>query len=471
MTDKPHRSLTISPDQLDAVIFDMDGVVTRTATVHARAWKEVFDELLKERQGDGFKPFDIDSEYRTYVDGKPRYDGVQSFLESRNINLPWGRADDKPSFKTVCAIGNMKNRIFLKHLKEEGVEPYDTTVDFIKALKTNGIKVGVITASNNGRSVLKSAHLLEIFDTIIDGKDAHHLGLRGKPAPDVFLKAAETLSANPDRAAIVEDAAAGVEAGKNGKFALVIGLNHNNHRQILKEHGATVVVDDLAEVEVENGGQKHQIAHKARRKQVDLASAEKDWLLTYKDLNPDLEGRRETLCALGNGYFVSRGAAPESTWNEIHYPGTYLAGAYNRLITNIGGVDIEHEDLVNMPNWQYLTFKIDTNEKNETEGKSLSTTGDGSREEWFDLSNVEVLDYKQTLNLRQGVLYRVIDFRDSKGRETSLLEKRFVHMHHFHLAGLEMKIIPRNWSGMLTIRSALDGRVLNAGTKSFSALS
>ncbi len=432
------RSVTLAHDQFDAVLFDMDGVVTRTAIVHANAWKKAFDEFLKEHGPAGAASFSIESDYRKYVDGKPRYDGVASFLKSRNIELPLGKRSDPPGLETVCALGNLKNRIFLDQLREHHVQPYETTVALIQSLKTAGIKVAIITASENGADVLKAANLEHVFDAKVDGLDAIHLGLKGKPAPDTFLEAAKQLNVKPARAVVVEDAVAGVEAGHNGKFGLVIGVDRDHNTDRLMQGGASVVVHDLAEVSLI--GQSSEPPGMAVAA---LGISDKNWVVRYGQFIPKLEGRREALCAMGNGYFVTRAAAPESQANSTHFPGTYFAGVYNRITTDIAGRTLEHEDLVNAPNWLPLTFKIEENR-------------------WFELEKAQILSYQQELNLREGILYRNIRFKDEKGRESSLTERRFVHMRHRHLAGLETKLIAHNWSGALTVRSALDGRILNA---------
>lgn len=434
-TVKPVR---ISLEQFDAVLFDMDGVVTKTANVHANAWKKVFDQLMQKNLGTGFKPFVIDYDYPVYVDGKPRYDGVQSFLTARNIQLPWGSREDAPGFDTVCALGNLKDKYFLEHVKTHAVEAYETTVALIRSLRGAGIKVAVVTSSENGTTVLKSANVLHLFDAKVDGFDAVQLSLKGKPAPDIFLEAAKKLGVEPKRAIVVEDAVAGVEAGRNGAFGMVIGVNRNHDAELLKEHGADVVINDLGQVGLAE--ESPQLIGTALS---DMGVTDEHWVLRYTDFVPQQEGRREALCALGNGYFVTRAAAPESTADGVHCPGTYFAGVYNRLSTETHGRILEREDLVNMPNWLPLTFAIDENV-------------------WFDLSKVEILRYEQKFNIKEGILYREVRFRDEKRRETSLLERRFVHMRHCHLAGLETTILPHNWSGVLTIRSALDGQVVNA---------
>jgi trehalose 6-phosphate phosphatase len=245
----------ISKDEVDAVIFDLDGVVTRTATVHAAAWKRLFDEYLQrraDREGGPFQPFDADDDYRHYVDGKPRYDGVVSFLESRSISLTYGQPDDPPDKETVCGLGNRKNQYFLQHLREHGVDVYQSTVELVRGLKARGIKTAIISASKNCADVLEAAGISELFDVKVDGLDAEELGLAGKPNPAVFLEAARCLGVARERAVVVEDAIAGVQAGRDGHFGLVIGVNRSSKRGVLKENGADVEVADLSEVIVAN---------------------------------------------------------------------------------------------------------------------------------------------------------------------------------------------------------------------------
>ncbi len=245
-----HYRCSISSQEFDAVIFDMDGVVTRTAHVHAAAWKKMFDNYLAEqaeRSGDHYEPFSVEQDYTRYVDGKPRYDGVRDFLKSRGIELPEGHQDDGPEKETVRGLGNRKNGYFQQQLQEKGAKSYDSTVSLIKQLKEAGIKTAIISASKNARQVLQSAGVEELFDARVDGLDAEELGIPGKPAPDVFLAAAEQLGAIPARAVVVEDAQSGVQAGRAGGFGLVIGVDRAEQREELARY-ADVVVQDLAEV-------------------------------------------------------------------------------------------------------------------------------------------------------------------------------------------------------------------------------
>jgi trehalose 6-phosphate phosphatase len=238
-------------EQVDAVIFDMDGVVTDTAAVHAAAWKQLFDDYLRsrsQRYGERFVPFDLDSDYRRHVDGKPRYDGVRHFLASRGIELEEGDPSDPPERESVCGLGNRKNEAFLERLRADGARPYDTTVDLIRQLMDDGLPVAVISASKNVAQVLATAGLSGLFDAQVDGIEAARLGLPGKPDPAVFLEAARRLGVTPSRAAVVEDALAGVEAGRRGGFHLVVGVDRTGHPGALRAAGADLVVSDLGEL-------------------------------------------------------------------------------------------------------------------------------------------------------------------------------------------------------------------------------
>jgi alpha,alpha-trehalase len=245
---------TISKSAYDAVIFDLDGVVTKTAQVHAAAWKELFDEYLEHRaarEGESFEPFDLDADYRRYVDGKPRYEGVKSFLESRGIELDYGNPDDPPHRETVCGLGNKKNQLFHDHLEKHGVEVYDSTIDLIRRLKSMQVKTAIVSSSKNCSAVLDAAEVADLFDAKVDGIDSQELGLRGKPAPDIFLEASRRLEVDPQRAVVVEDAIAGVQAGRRGEFGCVIGVDRTGHGSVLKDKGADIVVRDLSGLGVE----------------------------------------------------------------------------------------------------------------------------------------------------------------------------------------------------------------------------
>lgn len=237
-----------------AVVFDLDGVITQTALVHAQAWKATFDEYLKKvssRDNIPFKEFTHENDYLPFVDGKPRYDGVKSFLESRGVQLALGDKDDPDTAETICGIGNRKNTKFLEILQTDGVKPYPSTITLIKELKEKNVHIGVASSSKNCAFVLKSIGLEADFETRVDGVVSAQLGLNGKPAPDIFIKAAGNMGCQPDETIVVEDASSGVAAGRNGKFGLVIGLARENNEQELKNNGADVVIKDFEETNLE----------------------------------------------------------------------------------------------------------------------------------------------------------------------------------------------------------------------------
>lgn len=234
----------------DAVIFDMDGVITRTARLHAQAWKTLFDEFLARRGPAPQSAFDADSDYRRYVDGKPREDGVRDFLRARGIALPQGQPDDPPDRETICGLGKRKNAIFLQLLERHGVEVFESSLALVRALRAAGMRTAVVSSSRNAHAVLRAAGVLELFDARVDGIDARNEALAGKPAPDIFLAAARRLGVAPQRAAVVEDALAGVAAGRAGGFAVVIGVDRAHQAEALRAHGADRVVRDLAELAV-----------------------------------------------------------------------------------------------------------------------------------------------------------------------------------------------------------------------------
>ncbi len=239
------------PDAVTACLFDLDGVLTQTAKVHAAAWKQMFDEYLRrraEQSGEKFVPFDDVRDYDEYVDGKPRYDGVRSFLESRHIDLPQGTPDDPPDAETIDGLGNRKNEIVLKMIHDDGVEPYEGSVRYVKAARDAGLRRAVVSSSTNCRDVLTAAGILDLFEEIIDGHTTEREHLNGKPAPDTYLAGARAVGVGPDQAAVYEDALAGVESGRAGNFGFVVGVDRVGQADALKAHGADVVVKDLSEL-------------------------------------------------------------------------------------------------------------------------------------------------------------------------------------------------------------------------------
>jgi beta-phosphoglucomutase family hydrolase len=246
-----HKSKQVNRDQYDAVLFDLDGVITNTANLHATCWKQMFDEYLLKRakqSGEPFRPFDLATDYRLHADGKPRFDGVRDFLKSRGIQLPEGNVDDPAEVETVCGLGNRKNDLVNHAIADVGVEPYDGSVQFIHQLRRNGFKIAVVTSSQNCTAVLRAAKLDDLFEVRVDGNTIEAERLAGKPDPATFLMAARLLGVEPARTVVIEDAISGVEAGSKGSFGLVIGVARKGNPEELKRHGAHLVVDDLGEL-------------------------------------------------------------------------------------------------------------------------------------------------------------------------------------------------------------------------------
>jgi len=433
----PHKYL------FEAVIFDLDGVITRTALVHSQAWKKMFDDYLRQREtehGEAFREFTQKDDYLPYVDGKPRYEGVKSFLESRGIHIPFGDPSDKVERETVCGLGNRKNIFFNEVLKREGVSVYESTVQMIHDLKKAGVKIGVASSSKNCEAVLKAAGLMPLIETRVDGVVSAEMGLKGKPYPDIFTTAAANLGVKPHNAIVVEDATSGVAAGKAGNFGLVLGLAREENKQELLINGADIVVDDISETSPE-----------ALNNWFIQGLEEDEWNITYHTYEPVKERTREALLTVGNGYFGTRGAMDECDANSINYPGTYIAGLYNRLSTPIAGKEIWNEDFVNAPNWLPVTFSINN-------GK------------WFDINNTNILTIERNLDFRTGLLTRSLKVRDESGNETFIESKRFASMANPHLSMLQYSVKPLNYSGRVTLKTGINGAIINDGVERYKSL-
>jgi beta-phosphoglucomutase family hydrolase len=246
---QPHGAITA--DHFDAVLFDLDGVITSTARIHSTCWKTMFDEYLTRRakeRNEPFRPFEIETDYIQYVDGKPRYEGVRSFLASRNISLPEGTVEDPPTAQTVCGLGNRKDELVKAAIARGEVESYPSSITLVRQLRDQGIRTAVVSSSKNCVPVLKAAGIEDLFEARVDGVVSAQLKLPGKPKPDTFLKAAEMLGVSPDRAVVVEDAIAGVQSGRAGGFGLVVGVDREGAGDALRANGADIVVTDLGEL-------------------------------------------------------------------------------------------------------------------------------------------------------------------------------------------------------------------------------
>ena len=435
----PHHVDNVAPagaaPPYDAVIFDMDGVVTDTAVVHAAAWADLFDGVLRDpraRVPQPAVPFDADADYRRFVDGRSREDGVAAFLAARGVEVPTGEPGDPPDAWTVQGLAARKNDLFLQRLGDHGVRVFAGTVDLVARLRAGGVSVGLVTASRNADVLLAVAALSDLFDVIVDGTTAAELSLPGKPDPAMFLEAARRLGVEPSRVAVVEDATSGVAAAAAGGFGLVVGINRAGHRAGLEAAGADIVVDDVA--------------------LLDLGILRTDpWVLAYAGFDPAHEGHREALTTVGNGYVGTRGAAPERSADGVHYPGTYVAGVYNRLTSSVAGRDVQDEHLVNAPNWLPLDLRI----------------GDGP---WWSAGGLHVGSERRDLDLRRGVLTRAAVLTDDAGRQLQLTQRRLVSMDRPHLAALETTLVADGWAGTVTVRSGIDAGVTNANVAEYAAL-
>lgn len=423
-----------------AVVFDMDGVVTDTATLHATAWKRLFDQILPALGGPTQAPFDTDTDYRRFVDGRSREDGIRALLSSRGLAAPEGGPDDGPDRPTVAGMAARKQQLFAAELARAGVRVFPDALRLLARLRAAGMPTALVTASRNSAEVLDAAGLSESFTVRVDGTDAIRLGLAGKPDPAMFLEAARRLGVDPIDAVVVEDATAGVHAGAAGGFGLVVGVDRTGGAAQLTVAGADVVVTDLTDLPLPD-------LDSAGRARMSLwcGGATTDsggWNLVYDRFDPDREGTREALCTLGNGYWATRGAVPGSSADAVHYPGTYLAGVYNRLITQLNSHHVETEHLVNAPDWTLITVAA-------AGGPPLRP------------GSADMISHHQNLDLRTGILTRINRYRDDQGRTTRVVSRQLHSLTEPHLAALEFTVEAENWSGPATISAVVNGQVSN----------
>jgi trehalose 6-phosphate phosphatase len=350
----------------DGGIFDLDGVVTHTARVHARAWKRMFDQYLQQYAADNerpYVPFDLEDDYHIYVDGKPRYQGVKSFLESRGIELPFGKPDDDPEEGTICGLGNRKNLIYHEFLESDGVDVFQSTVDLILALRERGTRVGMMSSSKNATQILRRTGLDRLFEACVDGVVAEQTGLRGKPYPDSYLRTAELLGVSPQRSFVVEDAVSGVAAGVRGGFGLVIGVDRVSRPEQLRAAGADVVVKDLEELTVDDidnmFARKHASRPSALERWSELTERWKgkrivvfldyDGTLTPIVATPDLakisEDMRGILRELAGNCttVIVSGRSREDVANLVRLDSLYYAGSHGFDIAGPSETELRHE--------------------------------------------------------------------------------------------------------------------------------
>ena len=444
-------------------IFDVDGVLVDSP--HELAWRESFRALMETDWRDirdqtswtpeRFSP----AVYQQVMAGMPRMAGARAAME--HFGVP-----DIDARVEQYAAGKQE---YVVRLIEEGrFMAFPDALRFLLAVKAMGIRVAAASSSKNAGLFLARIRLdsfaaeqrldydfirpgmtlQELFDADISGRDFP----RGKPDPTIFLTAAQELGVGPGDCFVVEDATSGVQAAKAGNMA-ALGVARLGDEQLLADAGADLVVTTLDAVSLralaEGRLEERRAAAELRQRLTQRPPSV--WTLVYDGFDPARQGLREALCALGNGYFVTRGALPEAEADEVNYPGTYVAGLYDRATTEIAGRTVENEDLVNVPNWLPLRFRI----------------AGGA---WFDIAQADVLEHRLELDMRHGMLVRHLVWRDAEGRRTSMVQRRLVSMKDEHLAGLETTFTAENWSGTLEVRSGLEGRVVNAGVKRYRDL-
>jgi len=438
----------VAISEIDAVLFDLDGVLTTTRTVHAAAWKDTFDEFLRRwdaEHGTTTPPFNETDDYVAHVDGKPRQDGVRDFLASRGIELPEGTPDSSRDEISVWGLSNRKQLLVEAELERIGVEVFPGSIAWVRELREAGMRTAVVSSSRNCASVLEYAGITNLFDERVDGATALELGLPGKPAPDMFLEAARRLEASPERTVVVEDALSGVEAATAGGFRFVIAVDRDGHAEALSAAGADLVVDDLSELlsspdeQVHRAGPpEHRLLAASKRIMASTGDYPTDpWRLVERAYNPDYVGQTETLFAVSNGYLGIRGSFEETT--PSFQTGTLLNGF--------------HE-----------TWPIVYPEKAHgyaTTGQTILPVPDGTSirlfvdEDPVDPTSTEVLEFVRALDMHRGALDRSVIYQLHDGRRFWVRTKRFVSLSNRHLACIRYQVTALDRSSRLVISSDL----------------
>jgi trehalose/maltose hydrolase-like predicted phosphorylase/beta-phosphoglucomutase-like phosphatase (HAD superfamily) len=444
-------------------IFDVDGVLVDSP--HELAWREALRQLMEEdwrdiRDQTSYTPERFTpAVYQRVMAGKPRMAGARAALEYFQVPDVDRRVEQYAAAKQQQILGLIEAGRFVA---------FPDALRFILAVKEMGIRVAAASSSKNAKLFLERIRLdtfaaeqrldydfvrpgmtlEELFDADISGRDFP----RGKPDPMIFLTAAQELGVGPSACFVVEDATSGVQAAKAGNMT-ALGVARLGDQELLAGAGADLVVTTLDDVSLralaEGRLEERRAAAELRRRHTERPPSV--WTLVYDGFDPARQGLREALCALGNGFFVTRGALPEARADGVNYPGTYVAGLYNRLVSEVAGRKVVNEDLVNVPNWLVLQFRV----------------AGGA---WFDVQRSDVLEHRFELDMRHGTLIRHLAWQDAQGRRTSVVQRRFASMKDEHLAGLETTFTAENWSGSLEVRSGLDGRVVNAGVKRYRDL-
>ncbi len=379
--------------KIEALIFDLDGVITQTRKTHKKAWRESFDAFFREKENDfGRQESMTEDDYQQYVDGKPRYDGVQSFLESRSIKLPLGNPDDEPGFDTICALGNLKNKLFNELVEREGVEIYQDAIEKLRNWKKLGIKTAIVSSSKNCRNIIRVAGIEDLFDTRVDGLVSAEIGLKGKPDPDIFIEAAKRLNARPENSVIFEDAVSGVQAGQKGYFGLVVGVNRYNNAEALLENGADIIIKDFNELDLTDPDLKEEYFSRQGKpifpghpEIFDVLKEKKpaiflDYDGTLSPIVPRPEDAiisdemKATLKRLAQIFTVAivTGRDKEDVENLAGLDELIYAGSHGYIITGPDGLFMEHEDSKKIiPQLDRIEEEIEKELKEQTEGTQL----------------------------------------------------------------------------------------------------
>ena len=436
----------VTADRFDAVLFDMDGVLTTTQRMHARAWKRTFDEFLErwdQAHGTETPRFSIAEDYPASVDGRPRYEGVRVFLTSRGISLPEGPPDAPSDSWSIRGIGNRKQELLLETLTTEGVEVFPGSVAWLRELRDQGIATAVVTSSRNSEAIMAAAGIEDLFDASVDGNIASELRLTGKPAPDTFLEAARRLGVDPARTVVVEDARAGVEAGKAGRFGLVIGVDRAHQAEALREAGADIVVDDLAEFVTRAADVPHPPgpkSHRLRAAAVRLLQAGDHFpidehRIVERGFDLDRVPQLESLFALSNGYLGLRGTHDEG--QPVYDPAPILNAFYETwpivYPERAYGYAETGQTLVGLPDGTVVRLYVD--------------------DEPFSLAQAEIIDYERALDMTAGLLERGIVWRSREGSRFRIRSRRFVSLEHRHIACVQYEVTSLDREAEITLSS------------------
>ena len=418
-----------------AVVFDMDGVVTRTAALHAAAWKTLFDEFLlrrAQREGVAFVPFDPGTDYRVYVDGKPREEGVRSFLRARELSVPEGEAGDPPEAETVRGLAARKDAAFEAELRGHGVELFESTVALIEGLRAQGVKTGLVTSSRHGRDILARAGIEGLFDARIDGIDVMQRNLQGKPHPDAFLACAGDLGLTPVRCVVVEDATSGVAAARAGGFGLVIGVDRGGNRHALEQQGADLVVDDPGALTVAS---------------LDAAfltvRCERTWRIEQEGFDPARERDVESLFAIGNGYLGVRAAL--DTPLTVSQGDLFIAGIYDRKQGELPYSEHEflNPDSEEHPYSEIVSFPFPFRLRLSVDGRTLS------------LADSRWLSHARALHMRTGLLTARGRYEVAPGRFVTVESRRCASLDNMHLLLQEVTVLLENHSAAVELDASL----------------